>query len=69
MKNGFDAVTTWVDILSGRVHFIKTKNTDTAVDVANSFFENIFKYQILLKVPYHILIPSSIPSSKVDLWN
>lgn len=42
-KNGFDCITTWVDRLSRRVHFIPSKVTDTAVDVANQFFTCIFK--------------------------
>ena len=40
-KNGFDATTTWVDRLTRRVHFIPSHSTDTAVDVARSFFKNI----------------------------
>jgi len=43
-KNGYDAITTWVDRLTRRVHFIKSRTTDSAVDVANSFFEEIFKH-------------------------
>ena len=42
-KNGYDSITTWVDRLSRRVHFIPSKEEDTAVDSANSFFANIFK--------------------------
>ena len=42
-KDGFDAITTWVDRLTRRVHFVKSKTTDTAVDTASSFFSNIFK--------------------------
>ena len=42
-KNGFDCITTWVDRLSRRVHFIPSKESDTAVDVANAFFKNVFK--------------------------
>ena len=42
-KDGYDAVTTWVDRLTRRVHFFKSKTTDTAVDTANAFFTNIFK--------------------------
>lgn len=54
-KNGFDSITTWVDRLSRRVHFIPSKDSDTAVDVANSFFRNIF--------PYHGM-PDSIVSDR-----
>ncbi len=43
-KKGYDAITTWVDRLTRRVHFLKSKTTDTAVDVANDFFEHIFKH-------------------------
>ena len=42
-KRGFDCITTWVDRLSRRVHFIPSHTTDTATDVADSFFNNIFK--------------------------
>lgn len=42
-KEGHDAITTWVDRLTRRVHFLKCKGTDTAVDTANAFFANIFK--------------------------
>ena len=42
-KDGYDAITTWVDRLTRRVHFIKSRGTDTAEDVANAFFSNIFK--------------------------
>lgn len=41
-KNGFDRITTWVDGLSRRVHLIPSKETDSAVDVAYSFFRNMF---------------------------
>ena len=42
-KRRFDSITTWVDRLSRRVHFIPSHTSDTATDVANSFFTNIFK--------------------------
>lgn len=42
-ERGFDSITTWVDRLSRRVHFIPSHTTDTATDVASSFFGNIFK--------------------------
>lgn len=42
-KNGYNCITTWVDRLSRRVHFIPSKEEDTAVDSANAFFANIFK--------------------------
>ena len=43
-KNGYDSITTYVDRLSLRVHFIPSKDSDTAVDVSNSFFSNLFKH-------------------------
>ena len=43
-KNGFDSITTYVDRLSRRVHFIPSKDSDTAVDVANTFFSHLFKH-------------------------
>lgn len=43
-KNGFDSITTWVDRLTRRVHFIPSKNNDSAVDVANAFFRNLFQH-------------------------
>jgi len=42
-KDGYDAITTWVDRLTRRVHFLKCNTSDTAVDVADAFFSNIFK--------------------------
>lgn len=41
--SGFDAITTWVDRLSRRVHSIPSRRKDTASDCAKSFFSNIFK--------------------------
>ncbi len=41
--NGYDSITTYVDRLSRRVHFIPSKDSDTAVYVANSCFSNLFK--------------------------
>ena len=41
---GFDAITTYVDRLSRRVHFTPSKTKDTAVDAAESFFVNVFKH-------------------------
>ena len=43
-KDGYDAIITWVDRLTRRVHFLKAKGTDTAEDTANAFFANIFKH-------------------------
>ena len=43
-KNGYDSITTWVDRLTRRVHFIPSKGNDTAVDVANAFFRNLFQH-------------------------
>lgn len=43
-SKGFDAITTWVDRLSRRVHFIPCRGTDTAVDTVACFFESIFKH-------------------------
>jgi transposase InsO family protein len=39
----FDAITVFVDKLSKQVHFAPSRTTDTAVDVANCFFSNIFR--------------------------
>ena len=38
-QNGYDCITTWVDRLSRRVHFMSSKE----VDSANAFFANVFK--------------------------
>ena len=43
-KNGYDSITTWVDRLSRRVNFVKSKTTDTSIEVADTFFSNIFKH-------------------------
>ena len=42
-RSGYNCITTWVDRLSRRVHFIPSNEGDTAVDSANAFFSNIFK--------------------------
>lgn len=39
----FDAITVFVDKLSKQVHFAPSRTTDTAVDVANRFFNNVFR--------------------------
>lgn len=40
---GFNAITTVVDRFSRRVHFIASKDSDTATDTANTFFREIFR--------------------------
>lgn len=42
-KDGYDAITIWVGRLNRRVHFLKTKIFEEAVDSANFFFSNIFE--------------------------
>jgi hypothetical protein len=42
-KAGYDSITTWVDRLSRRVHFVPSKSKDTAVDCAKNFFRDVFK--------------------------
>jgi transposase InsO family protein len=39
----FDAITVFVDKLSKQVHFAPSRTTDTAVDVANCIFSNVFR--------------------------
>lgn len=43
-KQGYDSITTWVDRLSRRVHFIPSRGDDSAVDVATNFFAHIFRH-------------------------
>lgn len=40
-KDGFSSSTTWVYRLAKRVHFIASKDSDRAVDIAKTFFANI----------------------------
>jgi transposase InsO family protein len=40
---GHDAITVFVDKLSKQVHFVPSKTTDTASDVARLFFDNVFR--------------------------
>jgi len=40
---GFDSVTVFVDKLSKQVHFVASKTSDTASQVARIFFDNIFR--------------------------
>lgn len=37
-------LTTWMDRLSWKVHFIKSRVTETAVNVTDTFFQNIFMH-------------------------
>jgi transposase InsO family protein len=39
----FDAITVFVDKLSKQVHFAPSRTTDSAKDVANCFFANVFR--------------------------
>ena len=54
-KNGFDCITTYVDRLLRKVHFIPSKDSDIAVHFVNSFFGKMF--------PYHGM-PDSIVSDR-----
>lgn len=38
-KEGFDAITTWVDRLSRRAHFMPCHTTGSAIEVAKDFYE------------------------------
>lgn len=38
IANGVDAIYTFVDRLSRRIHFASSKSTDSALDTADSFF-------------------------------
>lgn len=40
---GFNSITTIVDRFSRRVHFMPSKDTDTALDTARSFFNEVFR--------------------------
>lgn len=44
---GFDSISTWVDRLTRRVFFIPSCVDDTAVDVSEAFFDNVFKHHKL----------------------
>ncbi len=47
IKNGLDCITTYVDRLSVKIHFIPSKHSTTTVDAPNSFFNNVFKQYCL----------------------
>lgn len=42
-KRGYNAITTFVDRFSKRVHFAPSRDTDTAEDFADLFFRDIFR--------------------------
>ena len=42
-NNGFNSIITWADLLSRRVHFIPSKESNKAFAAANAFCSNIFK--------------------------
>lgn len=52
-KNGYDRINTYVERLSIRDHFIPSRESDTALDISNSFFRILFKHH-------------DIPDSKVS---
>lgn len=41
---GFEAIETWVDPLSRRIHLVTARGTDTAVEVAKYFSQNVFRH-------------------------
>ncbi len=43
-KKGYNSIIRYVDRLSRRIHFIPSKDSDTTVDIANSFFSNLFQH-------------------------
>ena len=43
-KNGFDAITTWVDRLSRRIHLIPSHTSDNALHTAKGFFDTIYRH-------------------------
>lgn len=49
--SGYDSITTFVDRFSKRIHLVASKTTDTALDLANCFFDNTIR---LHGLPYSI---------------
>lgn len=47
-KDGFESVTKWIDMLSRRVLFVKSKTMDTSLHVIDAFFNKCFKQNGLL---------------------
>lgn len=43
-SHGYDAITTFIDRFSKRVHFVPSKGTDDAADFAQAFLDNVFKH-------------------------
>ena len=66
---GFHAIATWVDRLSRGVHFVPSHETDPAVQVAESFFGNIFRHYGLPGnlVSDHVHIQVLV-TFNVDMW-
>jgi hypothetical protein len=62
-KDGYDCITTLVDRLPRRVHFIPSRSSDTAVDAAKSFYGNIFTLMDCRIKLSRIEIRSSLRSS------
>lgn len=63
-SHGFDAIITYVDRLSGSVHFMPCKVDDAALDVSKSFFDNIFR---LYELPDELFIDRD-PKFTSNLW-
>ena len=68
-RDGYDAITTWVDGLTRSVHLVKSKTTDTAVDIATTSFQTYSRIMDCMKVLYQIGIVSSPQSFGNELWN
>lgn len=49
-KSGFDAITVFVDKLTKQAHFCASHTADTAPEVANIFFRNVFRLHGLPRV-------------------
>lgn len=61
----FDGITKFDDRFSKRVHYVAGKATDTALDVASSFFDNIFR---LHSLPYSIVSDKNLILT-VNFWS
>lgn len=65
IERRYDCITTFVDKYSKRIHLVPFRGTDSATNVAECFFDNIFQ---LHGLPYSI-VPERDPKRTPKLWN
>lgn len=67
-KNCFDAITTWVDLFTGKVDFIPSNVKDNALDISNNSLITYFGYKVFKMILKSIEISSLLKGSGHICW-